>query len=115
MFEHDDDNDDSSSPNVPAWMKAVYVFGVPAAIAMFLVWIVAGTQSSKLDAIGQSQAAMVGKIDAHVVAAQVSADAARMAAEEVRSNGLRLERYLQLMCINTARTVAERNSCLNVR
>ena len=82
---------------MPWWVRAITVFGVPAAIAMYLVWALVSGQTTAL--------------------AQISAtlQAQKTSISEVAALTARMESYLRLLCVNTSKTQAERNSCLTVR
>jgi len=66
--------------DTPLWIRVLYRYGVPAAIALFLVW-------SMTSAFGS---------DLHTVK------------EEVHD----LRYFMRLICVNTAKTEADRAQCV---
>jgi hypothetical protein len=84
------DPTEPDAPGAPWWLRPLYVFGVPAAIAIFLVWFV-----TAVVAMGQTK--LQDTLDAHVTNEQVD-----------RSRHLI---FLGLICQNTAQTERERNQC----
>lgn len=92
----------------PWWMQAVERFGVPAAFAGYLIWQLVGGQATLLKNINETLLAQKGAVaNVAVVTTKTAIDA-----EAAR---IRLEGYLRLVCVNTARTSADRNTCLSVR
>ena len=102
--------DNFSSPTfapspVPWWVAAISTFGVPAAIAMYLVYVLTTGQTQALNTVA-------GKLDATDKKTAAIADIVRQ--ELVMSNA-RIEGYLRILCVNGAKTQPERNACLTVR
>ncbi len=82
--------------NAPWWVKAIYVVGVPSAIALFLVWKVA---------IGFPEA-----LQAHAAAA---AEGLRQHAATAEAGHEAAMRLTTVMCVNAADTDIERRYCLS--
>jgi hypothetical protein len=85
------------------WLKVVYVFGVPAAIAMFLVWSNTVTQTKDLDMILSNQTVITRQLTAvetEMKAAQQNMRSFVEAQLKTEENRMRVMRQI---CINTAR------------
>lgn len=70
----------------PAWLQATLRLGVPAAIAVYLVWTLTQNLSADLQALQ-------GTVSTHVIDTRDTL------------------RVLRAICINTAKTEAERANC----
>ena len=93
---------------MPWWVRATTIFGVPAVIALYLVWAITTGQMAiltRIEATLQAQKAAV---------AEVAALTESTTANQEDSNR-RQEVYLRLLCVNSAKTQADRNTCLTVR
>jgi hypothetical protein len=105
-------NNGGATAGMPWWVRAITVFGVPAAIALFLVWTMASKQTAALETIA------TGLADHNRGDATATADI-RAAATEVRDvlrdTNIRMESYLRIMCVNAAKNVTDRSTCLSVR
>lgn len=87
--------------NAPWWVKTISVVGVPAAIALYLVYV-----------LSNGAVTAITNIDTNVkthAAAEATHD------HEQRESSSRMENYLRLLCLNTAKTNSDRNTCLSVR
>lgn len=93
---------------LPWQIRSIIALGVPAAIALFLVWFVAAKQGEALPRIEQ-------KIDGHIEATKGLADAIKSNSDGQHQHSERIEGYMRLLCVNSAKNTAERNTCLNVR
>lgn len=89
---------------MPWQLKAIMTVGVPSAIALFLVWSLANN-------FGIAQASTNKMLMDHIAVAP----AMMRMLEEHKDSDIRLENYLRRICVNAARTAAERESCLSVR
>ena len=92
----------------PWWVRSITMFGVPAAIAMYLVWALVSGQTAALQAINTT-------IQAHHSAALPAIAQVLESANEAKMDRLRLEQYLRLLCVNTAKNTSDRTTCLSVR
>ena len=102
------ESESSDKRNSPWWVSAITTFGVPAAIAMYLVWALVSGQTNILIDI---QTTLHGQ---RSMVAEVAA-VTKSTAEEARTARARQEEYLRLLCVNTAKSQADRNACLSVR
>lgn len=83
-------------------LKVLYTFGVPAGIALFLVYFITSSVDNNLKAI------------------QADLAQHKIESQEMRQNNLELRvemsnmtLILQNICANTARNQADRNACFN--
>ena len=90
---------------VPDWMKGVAVVWFPIGVAMFLLLQQAGIFTSAVDKHTLALVQFQAKVEA------------RMDSQERKQYMLiqRLTLSLQVLCENSAKTIAERNNCLNIR
>ena len=92
----------------PWWVKFATFFGVPALLAVYLVW-----------SLVSGQGEVLGRIERMLYAqqAQVSevASVARETAAATTAVSIRIESYMRQICVNGAKTQADRNTCLSVR
>ena len=88
----------------PAWLQLVLKVGVPAAIALYLVYTVAGSNTTLLANIDKAQ-------HEHMVDSAVQTELLK----DAKASSFRMEGYLRLVCVNTAKNDAERASCLSLR
>lgn len=79
------------------WANIIYKYGIPSALALYLVWHMTTTQAAVLERIDRTTTA-------HTAATVDSKE---------REN--RMESYLRLLCSFSAKTPADRNTCLSVR
>jgi hypothetical protein len=87
----------------PAWLKVLYVFGVPAAIALFLVWSNTSSQAKDLEKILANQTGIMQQLTAvqtGMTSAQVSMSAFVEMHERAEESRMRVMRQI---CINTAK------------
>lgn len=84
-----------------SWVSLVYKYGVPAALAVYLVWNMSTSQASAI-------AAMSKTIETHSAISVLTSD-------DLKASSIRQEVYLRLLCINTAKTSDAQRSCLTVR
>lgn len=91
----------TATPTGPWWLKVVYAFGIPAAIALYLVYVVSTTQAATMASIKST-------VEQHATANLLSD-------VEVKAAMIRQEGYLRLLCVNTSKSIGDRNSCLSVR
>ena len=82
--------------SVPWWVKPLYVYGVPSAIALFLVWNTA---------VGFPEA-----LKAHAAAA---AEGLRLHAATAEAGHEAAMRLTTVMCVNAADIDVERRYCLS--
>lgn len=86
--------------DAPWWIRLVYMIGVPSTIALFLVWILAGTTTTSLREISSTLNNMRENLVLH------SADTAYTAKRIDR-----IEQLLQQICVNTASNSSTRAAC----
>lgn len=79
------------------WVNIIYKYGIPSALALYLVWHMSTTQAAVLDRIDKT----------------TTAHAADATTAKEREN--RMETYLRLLCSFTAKSDVDRNTCLSVR
>ncbi len=82
--------------NVPWWVKPLYVYGVPSAIALFLVFQTAVTFPAALK-----------------VHAAAAAEGLRLHAVATETGHIATVRLLTVMCVNAADSDVERRYCLS--
>ncbi len=82
--------------NAPWWVKAIYLFGVPSAIALFLVY--------------QNAIAFPEALKSH---AATSAEGLRLHAATAEAGHEAAMRLTTVMCVNAADTDIERRYCLS--
>ena len=82
------------------WSKVVSIYGVPAVVALFLVWFVTTKVDGSLNRIETFQ-------QAHSIDMQYSIKAN----EELKSQFYITNKLLQQICVNQARTEDQRNRC----
>ncbi len=103
-----DNQNDETQPEGPWWVKFATLFGVPALIAVYLVYSLVSGQS-----------AMLGNIERMLYAQQAQvaevAVVARETAAATTAVSLRIEAYMRQICVNSADSPAERNACLSIR
>lgn len=90
-----------SGMNMPWWVRAISVFGVPASIALYLVWTLNGTQARTLDTMRE------GQIKHNIESAQSNLD--------TKASSARVETYLRVICGLQAKTKEDKNTCNSVR
>lgn len=98
----------NAEPSMPWWVRGITVFGVPAAIAMYLVWALVNSNTVAL-----SQ--MSANLEAQKTAIAEVASVTRVTTLDAKESALRVESYLRLLCVNTAKSFADRQTCLTVR
>lgn len=91
------DGSGSNGSGMPWQVRAVGFFGVPSAIAIFLVWNMTGTQAQDIRAAREQLANH----------AQVSASANLETAKRLEH----VERVLTAICANAAKNLGDRASC----
>ena len=87
----------------PAWLKVIYVFGVPAAIAMFLVWFNTASKAADMDRVLMNQQVIMDKlqaVDTQMSTANVNMRIFVEAQIKAEENRMRVMRQI---CINTAK------------
>ena len=85
----------SKSNGGPWWLQAIYKIGVPSALAVYLIWVLASRIDNNLTIIREN-------IGLH----------ANDTSYLVKQN-TQMEQLLRRICANTAKTVEERNSCFD--
>lgn len=96
--------------DAPWPVRALAIIGGMTCIACFLVWFLAGRVTIALDKIDSNTAPMVEHVK---TAEKLSVTLEAIERDHRDSNG-RIERYMRLMCLNGARTAADRNLCMGV-
>ena len=93
---------------LPQWARIVALVGVPSAIALYLVWAVVSLYTSRQDLM----------LDLIRSQDQVSAIHVMTASEHYTETNRRqeeLQRYLRMICVNTAPSSTDRQNCLSGR
>jgi hypothetical protein len=88
---------------VPWWVRFIYTFGIPAALSVYLIWLLAARIEGKLDA--QTEQLRVHQGDTTFNKAAAENSAKRL--EEIYN-------ILQRICVNGAATQADRNACFDL-
>lgn len=78
---------------IPWWISATYKFGVPTAIACYLVWILATRVQTMLEATNQALTAHIHQQEMHF------------------QNEQKQLQLLRTICANGATDKSERNEC----
>lgn len=81
----------------PAWLRAVYIVGVPSVIALFLVYFLTNSVIAQLTAHSQATEGMRQLLQQH------------MAQQELIQQENKF--YLRQLCLNTARSDEQRAAC----
>ncbi len=97
LFNPDGTEIPNGNGGMPWQVRAIGFFGVPSAIAIFLVWNMTGTQAND---IREARAQLANH-------AQVSAVANIETAKRLEH----VERVLTAICVNAAKTISERAGC----
>lgn len=85
----------------PVWIRILYRYGIPGALALYFAYNMTNAFSSKLDAMGET-------IRAH-------SSLSILTNEEIKESVARQEIYLRLVCVNTSKTSEATNRCLTVK
>jgi len=104
---HDDDVLDGA----PWPIRAVAIFGASTCIALFCVWFLATTVAKGQDEIKQ----LVGPLSGHVQTSERLGATLEKLEQDHRDSNRRLERLLQVMCWQQARSDAQRSNCIDGR
>lgn len=95
---------DNHPDGMPWWVKAITFFGVPSAIALYLVYILATTIASAtvlntntLIRVAQQSTELINTIERE--------------RQEDRYNNIMIQQILQAMCYNAAASSDERANC----
>ena len=92
----------------PWWIKFATAFGVPALLAVYFAWSIVSGQNVILNNIERMLYAQQTQVSEIVSISRESAIAAA-------ATSLRIEAYMRQICVNSADTPVERNTCLSVR
>ncbi len=92
---------DQPASGDPLWVRLLYRYGIPGALALYFAYSMTNSFSSKLDA-------MADLSKAH-------SSLSILSGQEQRESSIRQETYLRLLCVNTAKTDEAKNRCLTVR
>jgi hypothetical protein len=87
-----------------SWAQILYKYGVPAVIALYLVYSLENGVKTLLAQIDRTQ-------HQHVSDSHRQTDLLK----DAKDSSIRTEGYLRLLCVNTAVTNADRAACLSVR
>lgn len=96
----------SSDDGSPQWLQVLYKFGVPSAIAMYLVYSLVNGGMTLLANIDRAQAA-------HSTISTVQSERQIELLREMKESILRTEGYQRLTCANTAKNAADRAACFS--
>jgi hypothetical protein len=97
---HSDVESAALNGSVPAWLRAAVLLGVPSVIALFLVWVMTQSVSTRLVRIEGRQEALMESYRGTV-------DDVHAINDELRT----LERLIRSMCATAADTPDERALC----
>jgi hypothetical protein len=92
----------------PWWLQGIVTLGVPAAIALYLVWFIASNQTAAINK-------MTDTVTEHSHQSAIAAAAAVVIQNDMRDTNVRVEAYMRLLCVNGAKTTTDRNICLSVK
>ncbi len=102
--QEDNRRDRRREDNTPWWIGAIYKLGIPAAIALFLIWFVVATVIPNIQFIKENLV--------------LHANSSSQVGQDLRDQNIRLSqqnerlmRVLQQICINSAKNNQERNGC----
>lgn len=98
------DNDTQETMNYSNVLKFTYTFGIPAVIAIYLIWFVVAVVNNQLAAI-----------DSNLRQHQSDMGVNLKTNEELRIQLVNTNQILQRICVNTAANQNERNSCFASR
>ncbi len=87
----------------PVWAQAIYKFGVPSVIALYLIYSLVNGGSAMLANVDRS-------LQAHIAetASQIKL------LEDIKDSSRRMELFLQLDCIRNSKTQVDRDICTTV-
>ncbi len=88
----------------PLWMKAAIQFGVPAVIAGYLVWIMAGNVSAEVRHIADG-------LKDHIAVTETNSAAIRRSLDRNEVNQDIIIQLLKLNCLQTSKTLDDRRAC----
>lgn len=91
-------SDDYSVGTVPIWVKAITFFGVPSSIAMYLVYMMAGTHATDVKTTNEL-------LNAHIKLSTAIEQRQEQQAETLR-------RVLIALCVNSAKDESQRSRCV---
>lgn len=93
-------SDDMSEQPTPWYIKFLYTFGIPAALTVYLVYVLVSSIDAKLNLINnvllQHQIDMANSLRTN---------------DELKQQAFATNLILQRICVNTAANQAARNSC----
>src|SRR4051812_42889122 len=87
--------------DAPWYVRFAYIFGIPAVVCVYLVWIMANRIDTTLQAVHAELTAHIVSTSSEMIQAQHEA-----ATQSHQSETMQL--LLQKVCINTARTYQEK-------
>lgn len=94
--------DMAENKEYPWWVRAIYLIGIPSAIAGYLVYTLSTGVNSTVNLINTN-------LQAH----QIDTSYLIKANQESQSQQRVMYNLLQQICINTARTAEDRQNCWN--
>lgn len=98
VFTSDYEGEDRRTLELPWWVRAIAVIGIPGAIAVFLVWV--GAQE-------------VPKIKLEVASARAVSEQNQRLLMDHQEQTAAMYRMLQRICSNTARNDDDRQRCFD--
>ena len=88
------------SPDMPWWVRVIYVVGIPSAICIFLIWYVTIQMTNQITALVVNQQQIADLVRTHAV------DSSYIIKETTQTRII-----LQQICANTATNNKERALC----
>lgn len=92
---------------LPAWSRFVGVIGIPSAVALFLVWRLDGRQTE----LDSRQATQLASLSSQVASQTLILSTVQRASDDAIAEQRRLTSLMRQVCLNTARTDAQRLEC----
>ena len=93
---------------LPVWARVVAFIGVPSAISIFLIYVIMETVVGDLATTRRI-------VEANAQLLQVHTEVTLGNARSLEENTVLLQRYLRMICLNTAKTDADRSNCVSER
>lgn len=97
LTDEDEPRNRRREDNTPWWIGSIIKLGVPAAIALFLIWFIVSTISPSITFIKENLV--------------LHADSATRVGREIHEQNEKLMKVLQQICMNSAKNNQERNGC----
>lgn len=96
----------TDTSGMPWWVRAIAYIGVPSAMAIYLVYFLANNVSAQQTNISTALAT-------HVLESRVAAEQLKVLEQEHRTSNTHVERLLEILCLQGAKTTTDRRDCVN--